>query len=69
MDQLRMVEVAPSAITMTCSYSWRTGWSLHVSVPVAGEARWSTRSYDCLSSQELHDVACAEMARALVLED
>lgn len=69
MEQLRIIEAAPSAVTMTCHYHWRTGWSLSVSVPVAGEARWATRQYDCLSTSELHDVACAELGRALVLPD
>lgn len=67
-QRLPGVATAPSHIHLAAHYDWRSGWRLSVAEPGdAGRPR-STRRYDGLSSRELLDVACSELARLLAAD-
>jgi len=57
--------VAPSHLYVVAHYDWRAGWSLSVSVAGTTSHGPSRAFYEGLSSSELLDVACSEMARVL----
>lgn len=64
----RLFAVAPSHLYLVAHYDWRSGWSLSVSVAGSTSAGPSRAFYEGLSTSELLDVGCSEMARALAVD-
>lgn len=64
----RLFAIAPSHLYVVAHYDWRSGWSLSVSVAGTALAGPQRSFYEGLSTSELLDVACSEMARALAVD-
>lgn len=60
-----MFSVAPSAISIACTYDWRFGWSARVSWPTAGGEHWLSETYGPCSPGELVDAVGEALAAAL----
>jgi hypothetical protein len=60
-----MLSVAPSALSVACTYDWRFGWSARVSVPGADGSEWLTETYGPCSAGELVDAVSGALAAAL----
>ena len=61
--------IAPTGVTVTCSYHWRSGWNTRISRLPGADGRWEHRDYEGLATDELLDVVAAELARVLGLGD
>lgn len=60
-ETLTGMRVAPSAVTVTAQYHWRTGWSVRLSWRSAGPQGFQHRDYEGLTTPELVDVVGAEL--------
>lgn len=61
--------LAPSHLFVIAHYDWRSGWTLTVTATGTGDLRARSSHYDGLSTPELLDVACSELARRLEVPD
>lgn len=67
-DDGRLFAIAPSHLYVVAHHDWRSGWSLSVSVAGTAIAGPQRAFYEGLSTSELLDVACSEMARVLSVD-
>jgi hypothetical protein len=65
MENRPMFPVAPSALSVACTYDWRFGWSARVSVPGPDGAEWLTETYGPCDAGELVDAVSAALEAAL----
>lgn len=60
-----MFPIAPSAVSVHCSYDWRFGWSARIAVPGADGATWLAETYGPCTPAELVDAVAAALSSAL----
>lgn len=60
-----MFRIAPSAVSVHCSYDWRFGWSARVAVPTDDGGSWIAEVYGPCSASELVDAVGAALQAAL----
>lgn len=59
--------VAPSRITVVCTYDWRFGWSARLSVPAVDGSEAESDVYGPLSTPELVDAVSSALVALLGL--
>lgn len=67
MTDPQMFSVAPSVVTVQCTYDWRFGWSARISVPVFGSDEWHYETYGPCSPSELIDAVAGALGTAVGL--
>lgn len=60
-EHLPGIRPAPSSISVSAQYDWRSGWGVRFSWRLSGEPGFAHRDYDGLIGPELVDVIAAEL--------
>lgn len=63
-DQPLDLRIAPSVVTVQCTYDWRFGWTARVALPIDGGRRWLSETYGPCSPSELVDAVSSALAVA-----
>jgi hypothetical protein len=61
----QMFRIAPSAVSVQCTYDWRFGWSARIAVPTDDGLEWTADVYGPCSARELVDVVAAALEGAI----